>query len=292
MNKYIATFLLLCASIIWGTAFVPQTAAMEIMGPHTFTGIRLIFGGTIILPFLFFIKKKSFILKSNDIIILSLLGVALWLGTTLQQIALIYTKVANVAFLTALYVPAIPLLLYIIFKKVTSLKIILAIILCVLGTWILIDETPEIGYFGDFLAIIGAFFWSIHIILISEAAKRKINPFITAVTHIIFAGLIALTFAFIFEQPNFDKINEGLFELIYTGFLSIGVGFTLQTIAQTHAPSTHAAIIFSMESVFASIAAYLILGQILGHESIIGSGFILVGVIISQFVYLNNSKLY
>ena len=97
-----------------------------------------------------------------------------------------------------------------------------------------------------------------------------------------------MVLAFLIENPNFIDVKKGAFELIYTGILSIGLGFTLQTIAQKHLPPTNVAIILSMESVFASIAAFIILGQILETNSLIGCTLILLGVIISE--YFNNSK--
>ena len=121
-----------------------------------------------------------------------------------------------------------------------------------------------------------------------KASELKIEPVLTAASHIFFAGLIGVVLAFLIENPNFIDVKKGAFELIYTGILSIGLGFTLQTIAQKHLPPTNVAILLSMESVFASIAAFIILGQILKTNSLIGCTLILLGVIISE--YFNNNK--
>ena len=99
------------------------------------------------------------------------------MGAWLQQVALIYTKVANVAFLTALYVLIVPLLLFFIFGKKLSLYLVFAIILCVIGTWVLLGKNTELGYWGDLLAIIGAVFWAFHIILIDVFMKKFYSPF-------------------------------------------------------------------------------------------------------------------
>ena len=274
-------------AFIWGTAFVAQTTGMKSMGPVTFTGFRLLLGGLVLLPFTYFyFNNKS--LNFRKIRILFLMSFALLIGALFQQIALIYTNVANVAFLTALYVPIVPFIYFVILKKPVSKYIIIASVLCITGVWFLSKNELEFGSYGDLLSIIGAFFWSLHIILIFKASELNIEPVITAAFHIFFAGLIGVVLAFLIENPNFIDVKNGAFELIYTGILSIGLGFTLQTIAQKHLPPTNVAILLSMESVFASIAAFIILGQILETNSLIGCALILLGVIISE--YFNNNK--
>ena len=274
-------------AFIWGTAFVAQTTGMKSMGPVTFTGFRLLLGGLVLLPFTYFyFNNKS--LNFEKIRILFLMSFVLLIGALFQQIALIYTNVANVAFLTALYVPIVPFIYFVILKKPVSKYIIFASVLCITGVWFLSKNELEFGSYGDLLSIIGAFFWSFHIILIFKASELNIEPVITAAFHIFFAGLIGVVLAFLIENPNFIDVRNGAFELIYTGILSIGLGFTLQTIAQKHLPPTNVAILLSMESVFASIAAFILLGQILKTNSLIGCALILLGVLISE--YFNNNK--
>jgi len=287
MKISLSTLLLLMVAFIWGTAFVAQTTGMKSMGPVTFTGFRLLLGGLVLLPFTYFyFNNKS--LNFRKIRILFLMSFALLIGALLQQIALIYTNVANVAFLTALYVPIVPFIYFVILKKPVSKYIIIASVLCITGVWFLSKNELEFGSYGDLLSIIGAFFWSFHIILIFKASELNIEPVITAAFHIFFAGLIGVVLAFLIENPNFIDVKNGAFELIYTGILSIGLGFTLQTIAQKHLPPTNVAILLSMESVFASIAAFIILGQILETNSLIGCALILLGVIISEYFKNNN----
>ena len=285
MKISLSTLLLLMVAFIWGTAFVAQTTGMKSMGPVTFTGFRLLLGGLVLLPFTYFyFNNKS--LNFEKIRILFLMSFALLIGALFQQIALIYTNVANVAFLTALYVPIVPFIYFVILKKPVSKYIIFASVLCITGVWFLSKNELEFGSYGDLLSIIGAFFWSFHIILIFKASELNIEPVITAAFHIFFAGLIGVVLAFLIENPNFIDVKNGAFELIYTGILSIGLGFTLQTIAQKHLPPTNVAILLSIESVFSSIAAFIILGQILKTNSLIGCTLILLGVIISE--YYNN----
>ena len=287
MKISLSTLLLLMVAFIWGTAFVAQTTGMKSMGPVTFTGFRLLLGGLVLLPFTYFyFNNKS--LNFEKIRILFLMSFALLIGALFQQIALIYTNVANVAFLTALYVPIVPFFYFVILKKPVSKYIIFASVLCITGVWFLSKNELEFGSYGDLLSIIGAFFWSFHIILIFKASELNIEPVITAAFHIFFAGLIGVVLAFLIENPNFIDVKNGAFELIYTGILSIGLGFTLQTIAQKHLPPTNVAILLSMESVFASIAAFIILGQILATNSLIGCALILLGVIISEYFKYNN----
>ena len=283
MENKLSTFLLIIVAFIWGTAFVAQTSGMKTMGPFTFTAFRLLIGGIVILPFTYFYLRKVNYFKLKPILLIIVMSLALLIGALFQQVALLYTSVANVAFLTALYVPIVPLIYFIYLKKPVSRSIILAAILCIFGVWLLSENNLEFGSYGDLLSIIGAFFWSLHIILISKSSEMKLEPVVTAAFHIFFAGLICLILAFLIETPSYNGVGSGAFELIYTGVFSIGLGFTLQTIAQKHSPPTNVAIILSMESVFAALAALIILGQVLYLRSSIGCFLILLGVIISEY---------
>ena len=282
MKNKLSTFLLIIVAFIWGTAFVAQTSGMRTMGPFTFTAFRFLIGGISILPFTYFYFRKDKYFELKPILLIIFMGLALLIGGLFQQVALLYTSVANVAFLTALYVPIVPLIYFIYLRKPVSKIIIFAAISCIVGVWLLSNNNLEFGSYGDLLSIIGAFFWSLHIILISKSSEMKLEPVVTAAFHIFFAGLICLILAFLIETPSYKGVGSGAFELIYTGIFSIGLGFTLQTIAQKHLPPTNVAIILSMESVFAALAAFIILGQILYFRSLIGCSLILFGVIISE----------
>ena len=283
MKNKLSTFLLIIVAFIWGTAFVAQTSGMRTMGPFTFTAFRFLIGGISILPFTYFYFRKDKYFELKPILLIIFMGLALLIGGLFQQVALLYTSVANVAFLTALYVPIVPLIYFIYLKKPVSKIIIFAAISCIIGVWLLSENNLEFGSYGDLLSIIGAFFWSLHIILISKSSEMKLEPVVTAAFHIFFAGLICLILAFLIETPSYKGVGSGAFELIYTGIFSIGLGFTLQTIAQKHSPPTNVAIILSMESVFAALAAFIILGQVLYFRSLIGCSLILFGVIISEY---------
>ena len=283
MGNKLSSFLLIIVAFIWGTAFVAQTSGMKSMGPFTFTAFRLLIGGIVILPFSFFYLRKNNHFEFKSIILIIFMSLALLIGALFQQVALLYTNVANVAFLTALYVPIVPLIYFLYLKKPVSKSIIVAAFLCILGVWLLSENDLEFGNYGDILSIIGAFFWSLHIILISKSTQMKLEPVVTAALHIFFAGLLCLVLAFSLEKPNYIDISLGAFELIYTGVFSIGLGFTLQTIAQKNSPPTNVAIILSLESVFASIAALILLGQYLNTKSILGCSLILFGVILSEY---------
>ena len=181
-------------AFIWGTAFVAQTTGMKSMGPVTFTGFRLLLGGLVLLPFTYFyFNNKS--LNFEKIRILFLMSIALLIGALFQQVALIYTNVANVAFLTALYVPIVPFIYFVILKKPVSKYIIFASVSCITGVWFLSKNELEFASYGDLLSIIGAFFWSLHIIFIFRASELKIEPVLTSASHIFFAGLMGVVLA-------------------------------------------------------------------------------------------------
>ena len=152
----LSTSCLIVASIIWGTAFVAQTTGMEFIGPLTFTNMRFLIGGIIVLPFAFYEinKIKNLKNKKKFIIVVLLTGLSLLLGTYLQQYALQYTKVGNAAFLTILYVPFVPIISRLFLKKKIHWSIWLSVSICLVGSYYLTLENTFEAQFADILVIV------------------------------------------------------------------------------------------------------------------------------------------
>ena len=283
---------LIGASLIWGTAFVAQTTGMDHIGPLTFTNIRFLIGGLIVFPLA--IKEiprfKKLLKKKKLFIIIFLTGLSLLLGTFLQQYALQYTKIGNAAFLTILYVPFVPIISRFILKKKIHWSIWLSVSVCLIGSYYLTVENSFDAQFADFLVIICALFFALHCIFIDEYFEIVDAPFTLATSQFLLCFFYSLPFVFIFENPTLIGIKKEIFELLYVGVLSSGVAYTLQIIGQRYVKPSTAAITFSLEGVFGSLAAWIILSQFLTTIQIFGCFLILVGVLTAQLIPLINKE--
>ena len=297
MSKSISLFSALLCTFIWGTTFIAQDTGMDKIGPLTFNGARFFIGFLSIIPFaiLFERKKISLEINKNKKLFYKLLfwvGVFLFLGTYLQQAALLYTDVANAAFFTIFYVPMVPIILFLFYSKSLHWSIWPSVLFCLVGVYLLSNFSDAIVRLGDGLVILCALFWSLHIIFIGHVIKNFNLPLFFGSLQALIVSIFSITFAVFFETITIPNILNESVSIIYAGALSGGIAFTLQIYAQKNISAAPAAIIFSLEGVFAAIAAWIILNQILGLNNIIGCLLILTGVIFSQIapIYKKNYK--
>ena len=291
-KQFTATLCLIGAALIWGTAFVAQTTGMEFVGPLTFTNIRFIIGGLLVLPFA--LKEVSrfnnLIKKKRLIIIILLTGFCLLMGSYLQQYALQYTKIGNAAFLTILYVPFVPIISRFFLKKSIHWSIWVSVSICLIGSYYLTIENSFEAQFADFLVIICAVFFALHCILIDEYFEIVDAPFSLASAQFLLCFIYSLPFMFIFENPTIDGILKESFEILYVGVMSVGIAYTLQVIGQRIVKPSTAAITFSLEGVFGALAAWIILSQFLTIIQIFGCFLILLGVLTAQLIPLFSKR--
>ena len=287
MNKKI--FSLICAvscSLIWGTAFVAQDMGMDYIGPYTFSAVRLLLGFLTLLPFFFifeFKKVKETKLSFEKIFIyLFFLGFFLAGGNIFQQVSLLYTDVANSAVFTVLYVVIVPIIAYFLFSKKIHNSVWPSVLMCLVGGLFLSELGNLRVRFGDSLVVVGAFFWAFHIVFISKFLKIFNYPITIATFQCLSASLISFIPAFSFEFISLKLISMETTELIYAGVLSSGIAFMLQVFGQQNLSPAPVAIIFSLEGVFGSIAAWIVLDQYLNEFKIFGIIIILSAVIFSQ----------
>ena len=289
MSKSVALFSALLCTFIWGTTFIAQDTGMDTIGPLTFNAVRFMVGFMSIIPIAFIFESKKIV---NDInkdkkLFLKLsfwIGLFLFLGTYLQQAALLYTDVANAAFFTVFYVPMVPIILFMFYSKKIHWSIWPSVFLCVTGVYLLTDFTDATVRFGDGLVILCALFWALHIIFIGKFTQNFNIPLFFGALQGLIVSLFSFLFAIFFEEISIINILNESASIIYAGVLSGGIAFTLQIYAQKKISPAPSAIIFSLEGVFAAIAAWIILDQVLGLNNLIGCFFILVGVIISQIL--------
>ncbi len=298
MNKSFSMFCALITTFIWGTAFIAQDTGMDNIGPLTFNSSRFFVGFLTILPFAILIEKnkiKKEIEKNSKLFIkyLIFMGVSLFLGTFLQQAALQYTNIANAAFFTVFYVPFVPIILFVIYKEKVHWSIWPSIALCIVGVYLLTDFSDAEIILGDALVIFCSIFWALHIIFAGKFMQNFNIPVFYAALQAAFVFSLSIFFAFLFEEVILSNILLELSSILYAGALSGGIAFTLQMYAQKNIEEAPAAIIYSLEGVFAAIAGWIILDQFLKFNNIIGCLLILFAVILSQILptsKVNNTK--
>tara|TARA_B110000027_G_scaffold113893_1_gene123196 strand:- start:156 stop:1058 length:903 start_codon:yes stop_codon:yes gene_type:complete len=297
VNKNI--FSLICAivtSILWGSAFVAQDMGMDFIGPHTFNVGRFLVGFLSLLPFFLIFELKKIKKKKLDskkaISYLVLLGFILGVGQALQQISLIYTDVANTGVFTVMYVLIVPFISYFIFSKKIHWSVWPAAFFCVIGG-LLLSELKNISVrYGDTLGVLSAFCWAVHIIYISKTVKFFNFPITIAMSQCLIACLFTIIPMIVYEEPLISNILKDSYEILYVGVLSSALAFLLQTYTLQNLTPAPAAIIFSLEGMFAAIFAWLILDQFLNEIKILGIFLILFAVIFSQIIPIYDKKNY
>ena len=296
MTKSLSLICALVTTFIWGTAFIAQDTGMDNIGPLTFNAARFLVGFVTILPFALIFEKKKIISQINldrkrFIKYLVFMGFSLFLGTSLQQASLQYTNVANAAFFTVFYVPLVPILLFFLYSQKVHWSIWPSIGLCVYGVYLLSNFSDSEIMKGDALVILCSLFWAFHIIFACKFMKIFDIPMFYAALQAVFVATLSIISAYTFEDVVLSNILLESSSIIYAGVLSGGIAFTLQMFAQKNIDEAPAAIIYSLEGVFAVIAAWIILDQILEIDNIIGCILILIAVIFSQLApEINRAK--
>jgi drug/metabolite transporter (DMT)-like permease len=291
MSKTASLFSAVLCTLIWGTTFIAQDTGMDDIGPFTFNAVRFFVGFLAIIPLvlLFEVKKFKSELKLDfkTFAILSfLIGLSLFLGSALQQVALLYTDVANAAFFTIFYVPMVPIIIFLFKKKSIHWSVWPSVVLCLIGGYLLTNFYDATVRLGDTLVILGALFWSTHIIFTGIVVTKYNLPLTLGAVQTLTVAIFSFIIGSIHEEFIFENILKEIDSILYAGILSGGLAFILQIYAQKNITPAPAAIIFSLEGVFATIAAWFLLDQILGINNLLGCLFILTGVLLSQLLPL------
>lgn len=281
-----ANLLLLLAAIIWGLAFVAQRIGAQYLGSFSFNGIRFALGSLSLLPLLWFSRNNatpclpSGTKPVNPIPGGILAGTVLFLGASLQQLGLVHTTAGKAAFITGLYIVIVPIL-GIFQKQRLQLSIWLGVILAAVGLYFLSVTSSFTIVPSDLLELAGAFFWALHILVIDHFSK-KVAALKLCVIQFLTCAALSLATAFIWETITLKAIGQALIPILYGGLFSVGIAYTLQVVGQKHAKPAHAAIVLSLEAVFASLGGWLILGENLGLRGYLGCVLMLAGMLLSQ----------
>ncbi len=289
MSKTISLLSALLCTFIWGTTFVAQDTGMDDIGPFTFNAVRFFVGFLAILPFVFLfeLKKLKEELKLNIKYFFRLsffIGSSLFLASALQQVSLLYTDVANAAFFTIFYVPMVPIIIFLFKKDSIHWSVWPSVVLCLIGGYLLTNFHDATVRLGDSLVLLGALFWSTHIIFVGIMIAKFNIPLTIGAIQTFLVAFFSFIVGVIYEEFVFENIYKEIDSILYAGVLSGGIAFVLQIYAQKNITPAPAAIIFSLEGVFATVSAWFLLNQILDINNLVGCFLILIGVLLSQLL--------
>ena len=286
--------LLMLTAAIWGFAFVAQRVGMQYVGAFTFNGVRFALGSISLVPLIIYFKNKKTEEQPEKTAAASALvpgiiaGSVLFFGASLQQAGLAYTTAGKAAFITGLYIVLVPLL-GIFLKQRVGLNTWLGVVLAVSGLYFLsVNEDFTIA-FGDLLEIIGAFFWAVHILVIDYFTK-KVDALRLSCAQFAMCSALSIITALIFEDISVSGLSQAAIPILYGGLLSVGVAYTLQVVAQKHAKPSHAAIILSMEAVFAALGGALLLKENMGVRGYLGCALMFAGMLLTQVNFFEKKE--
>lgn len=277
-----ANLMLLAAAAIWGFGFVAQRLGMDYLPPLTFNGLRFLLGSLSLLPLIWFTWRSSAAQRDRMTLLRGglLAGAILFIAATFQQVGLQHTTAAKAGFITGLYLILVPIF-GLLLRHTTGITTWIGAGLAVIGLYLLsINDDFSMSY-GDMLQFCGALFWAVHILVIDHFSSRC-PPLQLAASQFLVCGLLSLLAGACLETPTLSAAILGWQPLLYAGLVSVGVAYTLQVVGQREANPAHAAIILSLESVFAVVGGVLLLDESLSLRAWFGCGLMLAGMLLSQ----------
>lgn len=284
-----SNLLLLLAAAIWGFAFVAQRLGMEHVGPFTFNAIRFALGalamaGLLLCQGRFLPSSLPSASPASRRLAIGclLLGLVLFVAASLQQFGMVYTTAGKAGFITGLYVIIVPLL-GLLWGQRTSIGHWTGAMLAVTGMYLLsVTEALTIER-GDFLVLLGAFLWAVHVLLVGWLSPQ-ISAIKLALMQFSICSALSLCAALLTEEIVWQRIQLALVPILYAGLLSVGVAYTLQIVAQKRAKPAHAAILLSLEAVFAVLGGWIVLSESMAARGLVGCALMLTGMVVAQLV--------
>ena len=277
--------ILLLTAVIWGMAFVAQRKGMESIGPFAYNGIRFALGTLSLVPLLFFQTKnpkpsenrpaRRELLQGGLVC-----GLFLFAASSFQQVGMVYTTAGNGGFITSLYVILVPLLGLFWHHKVNR-QTWLGAVVSLVGLYLLSAKGGFSFALGDGLVFVSAFFFAGHVLLIGKYAP-KTEVVILSIIQFSLASLLSLLLSLFVETTTLENVRLAAIPILYGGIMSVGVAYTLQVLGQKKSRPSHAAIILSLESLFAALGGIVILHELLTFGIALGGLLMLTGVILSQ----------
>jgi drug/metabolite transporter (DMT)-like permease len=278
-----ADLTLLFVTVLWGSAFVAMRVAAGHGTIFFLNGFRFLLGALLLLPFAKL--RRSFNRTNLGFVVMA--GFALFVGVGFQQAGLVTTTAGNGGFITSLYVVIVPLFLWVFWKETPSRLIGVAVLMAVAGGFLLSTGGSFQVRPGDILIFIGSLFWALHVIIVGKV-QGKIEALPFALGQFTVCAVLNMVTGIFLEHPDRADLLAVIPAILYTGVFSIAIGFTLQVIAQKYTPTNDAALIMSLESVFAVLFGWIFLRESLLPVQIAGCILILAAVL---FVHVKNGKM-
>ena len=297
IKNFKGSLMLLITSLIWGTAFVAQSEGMNYVEPFTYNAMRTLLGGVVLIPVIILFrfldkrngKEKTDCSLKNTVIGGICCGIILFIASSFQQSGIAQTTAGKAGFVTALYIVIVPLIGIFLHKKM-PLRMWLFIAIALAGFWLLCIK-QDIGISsGDLLVFFGAISFAVHITVIDHFNEKNTDGVLMSCIQFFTAGLLMLICMFIFEKPAVSNIVGAGGTILYAGIMSCGVAYTLQILGQKHTNPTLATMLMSLESVFAALSGWLILGEKLSTKEFFGCVLIFAAVILAQLAGTDNTK--
>lgn len=293
MSRFQANLLLTLVALIWGSAFVAQSHGMADVGPLLFTGVRFLIGSAVVLPLAVrewrALGREGCPLNRADGWHIVALGGLMTLGAVMQQIGIQFTSVTNAGFLTAVYVPLVPVLAWVLLRQVAHWSVWPAAAGCLAGAFLLSGAHDLHIGLGDLWVLGSAVPWAVHVLMVGRWADRMGAPFLVASGQFAVCGVLSLAAAAVMEPVRWAGIQAAAWPILYTGVLSVGIAFTAQVVAQRYAHAADAAIILSSETLFAAAFGYALLGERLNDAGLLGCGLMLGCILLVQLMPLVGS---
>lgn len=297
IKNFKGSLMLLITSLIWGTAFVAQSEGMNYVEPFTYNAMRTLLGGVVLIPVIILFrfldkrngKEKSSCSLKNTVIGGICCGIALFIASSFQQAGIAQTTAGKAGFVTALYIVIVPLIGIFLHRKM-PLRMWLFIAIALAGFWLLCIKQDSGISSGDLLVFFGAIFFAVHITVIDYFNEKNTDGVLMSCIQFFTAGLLMLICMFIFEKPTVPNIVGAGGTILYAGIMSCGVAYTLQILGQKHTNPTLATMLMSLESVFAALSGWLILGEKLSIKEFFGCVLIFSAVILAQLAGTDKIK--
>jgi len=274
-----ADLTLLLVAIVWGSAFVAQRVAGEQGSVYLFNGARYLLAAFVVMPFANLRRIGNPSREQWKWMLVA--GFILFIGSAVQQVGLLYTTAGNAGFITSLYVVFVPIILALFWHEKFHWRAIVAVIMAGAGAFLLATGGSFEVRKGDAVELFGALFWTLHVIVLGKYAS-KFESMSFSLGQIVVCGFLNLGVG-IFTEPVISLNRSLLFAIAFTAFFSVGICYTLQVWAQKHTPPADAALILSLESVFAVLSGWLFLDEILTALQGVGCLLIFMAVLLSQF---------
>jgi drug/metabolite transporter (DMT)-like permease len=285
MNRARADALLLLVAFIWGTAFVAQKDANAHIGPILFVAVRFLVAAAFLLPLVRWeARRHTTVLSRSDWSGAGWIGLCLCAGCWFQQIGLETTSATNAGFMTAVYMVIVPFVAWGFSGLPPRALVLLAGAVALYGAWLMGGGGAGPGHWsrGDLIILGGDLVWALHITLVGHSRGMAARPMLLSFVQCAMTGLLSLPVAVLWQPASLDALRAVWPSIAYAGMVSSVFAFTLQIVAQRHTPPAEAALIMSLESVFAALAGAWLLHETLSLRSSIGAGLILLGVVLVE----------